>query len=85
MYFYLETPAARKAAPYKRRTCIAEDLIVFKAFAGRDKDWLDIDGIVLRQGRALDTDAILDELAPLLDLKGTTEDLGRLERILSRT
>ena len=67
------------------RTCIAEDLIVFKAFAGRDKDWLDIDGIVLRQGRALDTGAILDELAPLLDLKGTTEDLGRVERILSRT
>lgn len=26
------------------QTCSAEDLIVLKAFAGRDKDWLDIEG-----------------------------------------
>jgi hypothetical protein len=30
-------------------TCSAEDLIVHKAFAGRDKDWGDIRGIVARQ------------------------------------
>jgi hypothetical protein len=35
-------------------TCSAEDLIVLKAFAGRDKDWLDIEGIILRQGDSLD-------------------------------
>jgi len=66
------------------RTCCAEDLIVFKAFAGRDKDWLDVEGIVVRQGRQLDAGLILDELAPLLDLKGTTEDLQRVERVLTR-
>ena len=27
-------------------TCSAEDLIVHKAFAGRDKDWLDLEGII---------------------------------------
>ena len=63
------------------RTCSAEDLIVFKAFAGRDKDWLDLEGIILRQGARLDTNLIVEELGPLLDLKGTAEDLARLERL----
>ncbi|MEI6669875.1 MAG: nucleotidyl transferase AbiEii/AbiGii toxin family protein [Acidobacteriota bacterium] len=66
------------------RTCSAEDLVVFKAFAGRDKDWLDIAGIVVRQGKRLDGELILAQLAPLLDLKGTTEDLQRVERLLAR-
>lgn len=57
--------------------------VVFKAFAGRDQDWLDVEGVVLRQGKRLDAELILDELAPLLDLKGTTEDLTRVERLLA--
>jgi hypothetical protein len=64
-------------------TCSAEDLVVFKAFAGRDQDWLDVEGVVLRQGKRLEAELILDELAPLLDLKGTTEDLTRVERLLA--
>jgi len=60
-------------------TCSAEDLIVFKAFAGRDKDWLDVEGIIVRQAPRLDTGLIMEELGPLLDLKGTTEDLTRLQ------
>ncbi len=64
-------------------TCSAEDLIVFKVFAGRDQDWLDIDGVTLRQRGRLDTALILDELGPLLDLKGTLEDLERVERLLA--
>ena len=51
------------------RTCSAEDLIVFKAFAGRDRDWLDIQGVVSRQGRQLNHDVIWRELLPLLELK----------------
>ena len=31
------------------RTCSAEDLIVMKAFAARPRDWLDIEGIIIRQ------------------------------------
>ena len=34
------------------QTCSAEDLIVHKAFAGRERDWLDVEGIVIRQGTA---------------------------------
>jgi hypothetical protein len=50
-------------------TCSAEDLIVHKAFASRDHDWVDIDGVVVRQGSALDTALIVEELRPLVALK----------------
>ncbi len=39
----------------KLLTCSAEDLIVHKAFAARDRDWVDIDGVLARQGSSLDT------------------------------
>lgn len=51
----------------KLKTCSAEDLVVHKAFASRTKDWLDIEGIILRQS-ALDWSYIADKLKPLLVL-----------------
>jgi len=36
------------------RTCSAEDLIVLKAFADRGKDWLDVEGVMIRQTGRLD-------------------------------
>src|SRR5262249_1048223 len=50
-------------------TCCAEDLIVHKAFAGRDRDWLDVQGIIIRQGEHIDSGLVLRELAPLAALK----------------
>jgi len=64
-------------------TCSAEDLIVFKAFAGRPRDWLDIEGIVTRQGAGLDTALIWHELLPLLELKEDAETEGRLRRLFA--
>lgn len=66
-------------------TCGAEDLIVFKAFAGRERDWLDIAGVVARQGPKLDCRIIWDELPPLLDLKGTPKHADRLRALLQET
>jgi len=37
------------------RLCSAEDLIIHKAVAGRPQDLRDIEGIIYRQGTALDT------------------------------
>lgn len=65
-------------------TCGPEDLIVLKTFAGRDRDWLDIDGIALRQAGRLDRALIDRELAPLLELKEDSESAGRLQRLLER-
>ena len=85
-----EERAVHRASPWTLaegasiHTCCAEDLVVLKAFAGRDQDWLDVEGVIRRQGSHLDTGLILEELAPLLDLKGTLEDLDRLQRLLVR-
>jgi hypothetical protein len=62
------------------RTCSAEDLIVLKAFADRPKDWLDIDGIILRQSTQLDWPYVRAQLAPLAELKDAPELLDKLER-----
>jgi Nucleotidyl transferase AbiEii toxin, Type IV TA system len=60
------------------RTCSAEDLVVHKAFAARPKDWIDIEGILLRQ-ETLDWGYIEKQLKPLLDLKEEPEHWSALE------
>ena len=61
------------------RTCSAEDMIVFKAFAARPKDWIDVEGILIRQAATLDWNYIRRELQPLVELKGRPEILSELE------
>jgi hypothetical protein len=55
---------------------------VHKAFAGREQDWLDIEGIVARQTASLDRVLILAEVAPLLELQDASGDLDRLRTTL---
>ncbi len=62
-------------------TCSAEDLVVHKAFAGRDKDWLDVRGIVVRQGAKLQWPTIWTELLPLLELREDADTEQRLRAI----
>jgi len=61
-------------------TCSAEDLIVLKAFAGRPRDWLDIEMIAVRQ-KTIDWGLILQEIEPLATLKEAPEIVDRLRRI----
>ena len=65
-------------------TASAEDLIVLKAFAAREPDWLDVEGIAVRQAGALDWDYVQRELPPLWELSGDTESAARLEAIRQR-
>jgi hypothetical protein len=65
-------------------TCSAEDLIVHKVFAGRDKDWLDVRGIVERQGKKVDLDQIKNDLLPLLELRHDTTGMKRLEEMFAK-
>ena len=62
------------------RTCSAEDLIVLKAFAARGRDWVDIEGIIVRQAGTLDWSYIDTQLAPLVALKEAPEILTELAR-----
>ncbi|AMY12949.1 hypothetical protein LuPra_06233 [Luteitalea pratensis] len=66
------------------RTCSAEDLIVLKAFADRPKDWVDIEGVIVRQSRQLDWPYVCAQLAPLAELKEEPELLDRLEQTRAR-
>jgi hypothetical protein len=60
------------------RTASAEDLIVMKAFASRAKDWVDVEGIAIRQAGKLDWAHVRGHLTPLAELKGEPEILDRL-------
>jgi hypothetical protein len=61
-------------------TCSAEDLIVLKAFASRQKDWIDIEGVIIRQTGKLDWRYIKVQLTPLAELKGSPEIVDELDR-----
>lgn len=65
-------------------TCSAEDLVVLKVFAARDKDWADLTGVLERQGGKLDFELILQELVPFLEAKGEPELANELERRIER-
>ena len=64
-------------------TCSAEDMVVHKAFAGRDLDWGDVERVLIRQHGKLDLAQVRAELKPLLELKGEPEALDKLERMLA--
>lgn len=49
-----------------------------KAFAGRERDFLYIEGVLVRQGAALDWRPVEQELRPLLAVKGEPEAWERL-------
>jgi hypothetical protein len=81
-----EEDAANRASEFefpgdvRLRTCTAEDLVVMKAFAARAKDWLDVEGIIIRQSGKLDWSYVESQLQPLVELKGAPDILAELER-----
>lgn len=64
-------------------TCSAEDLVVLKAFAERDQDWLDVAGVLSRQSR-LEWTHIERHLGELCAIKEAPEILTRLQDLRSR-
>lgn len=83
-----EERAVQRASSYavgedlSLHTCSAEDLVVMKVFAGRDRDWADVTGIVTRQGDSLDAAVIWEELHPLLQVKRDRHAAERLHRLV---
>lgn len=65
-------------------TCSAEDLIVHKAFADRPLDWIDIEGVIMRQGTALKTKQVVAELRPLAELKEQPDIVDQLQLLLKK-
>lgn len=65
-------------------TCSAEDLIILKSFANRTKDWMDVEGVILRQGKSLDTDYIIEQLAPLCEIKEAPDIMNKLQDLINK-
>jgi len=65
-------------------TCSAEDLLVMKAFAARDKDWADVTSVLERQAGTLDLELVRTELAPLVAAKEAPELIEQLENRIRR-
>ena len=84
-----EKKMIKKATPfnYSRNcsliTCSAEDLIVLKAFADRLQDWLDIEGIVMRQQKKINTKYIFRQLKPLCEVKESPEIINKLRKTIN--
>jgi len=65
------------------KTCSPEDLIVFKAFADRLKDWADVEEVIKFQ-KELDWKYITLQLSPLVELKEEPAILDKLEAMRKR-
>jgi predicted nucleotidyltransferase len=90
--FEFEREVLDRASPFefepgvRLRTCSAEDLIVYKAVAGRPRDVGDIQTVVARQVRHLDVDRVrtwlrfFAEVKEEPDLAGVFEDALRKAR-----
>jgi hypothetical protein len=59
-------------------------LVVFKVFADRPQDWLDIEGIIVKSGGQVKWDTVRADLAELLELKDDRAALARLDALLAR-
>lgn len=63
------------------RVIVAEDLLTMKVFAGRPQDWVDVRGILVRQGERLDWSLVESTLPELLELIEEPERLDELHRL----
>jgi hypothetical protein len=81
----VERASAFPFAPgYDLLTCSAEDLVVMKGLASRVQDWVDIEGIIIRQGSALDRPYIRRQLKPLAEVKEAPEIMDSLEKLFAK-
>ena len=61
----------------KLLTCSAEDLVVHKLFAGRPRDWADLEQILARQKCVMNYNQVCEEVLPLLALKEAEDSWQR--------
>lgn len=69
------------------RVCSSEDLVIYKAISERERDWEDIEGIILRQGEKLDKRYILrwlNQFASALDRPDVIDRFNKLWKTLTK-
>jgi predicted nucleotidyltransferase len=65
--------------------CTAEDLIIHKAISNRKQDWIDIEGVLMRQRGKLDHAYIHNWLSQFAEALETPEILSRFEELYKTT
>jgi len=80
----IERAVPRDLGGWQAWICTAEDLIVQKAVAGRDKDWLDVEALLVEQGDRLDEAYIAGWLSQLAEVLENPALLPRYRRLLAR-
>ena len=87
--FPFEEAVIKRSSPWQvsetvsLRTAAAEDLIVLKAFAGRDRDWGDVRGILRQQKGLLNVELVVLQLNELCHLTGDVSPVERLQEMLA--
>ena len=65
------------------KLCTPEDLIIYKGFANRPIDWLDIEGIIAKQTSSkLDWKYVFKHLKPLAEAKEEPDIVEKLEALM---
>ena len=88
--FPFEEDVIKRATPFEFEpgvvipTASANDLIVSKAFANRPIDWMDVEGIAVRQNRKIDWTFIETELAHRCELIEDHEPIHALQRLKAK-
>ncbi len=76
--------ARRKLNGFSAWICSAEDLIIQKVTAGRGKDWMDIEALLLSQRGKLDEAYIEDWLGQFVEALEKPEMLAEYQRLLKK-
>lgn len=73
----IERALSRDLGGWTARICSAEDLIIQKVVAGRDKDWLDVEALLVEQRGQLDMFYIEDWIVQFVEVLESPQMLAR--------
>lgn len=80
----IERAVLRNLDGWSAWICSAEDLIVQKVVAGRDKDWLDVETLLIEQRNRLDQAYIGNWLSQFVEALDNPEIVTRYQRLLAK-
>lgn len=80
----IERAVLRNLDGWSAWICSAEDLIVQKVVAGRDKDWLDVETLLIEQRDRLDQAYIGNWLSQFVEALDNPEIVTRYQRLLAK-
>jgi hypothetical protein len=80
----IERAVQRDLGGWSAWICTAEDLIIQKAIAGRDKDWPDIEALLIEQHNNLDQSYIEEWLSQFVEALENPEILTRYQTLVEK-